>query len=127
MKTVKEIIKWIDTKDERDEAKLKMLVGKVIDRDWKKFKYDEAKYLPMYVKSYSLWTILTDKLFRYLAKIKKQQPTLWRMETTYDNHIVVIELQSTNFQDELFQNELHKYIIRITNNRKTTRKNAKKE
>ena len=50
MKTVKEIKKWIDTKYEHDEAKLKMLVGKVIDRDWKKFKYDESNYLPIYVK-----------------------------------------------------------------------------
>ena len=122
MKTVKEIKKWIDTKESRDEAKLKMLVGEIIDRDWKKFKYDEANYLPMYVKSYSLWTILTDKLFRYLAKIKKQQPTLWRMETVYDNHIITIELQS--FCD---RTDLQKYIIRITNNKRTTRKNIKKE
>ena len=40
MKTVKEIKAWIDTKESRDEATLKQLVGEIIDRDWKKFKYD---------------------------------------------------------------------------------------
>lgn len=123
MKTVKEIIKWIDTKDERDEAKLKMLVGKVIDRDWKKFKYDVNSNLPTYTKIYSLRTILTDKLFRYLSKIKKQRPEIWRMETLYDNHIIVIELQAPSFE----WTGLQKYIIRITNNKRTTRKNTKKE
>ena len=123
MKTVKEIKKWIDAKELRDEEKLKLLVGEIIDRDWKKFKYDESNYLPVYVKVYGFWTILTDKLFRYLTKIKKQHPTLWRMETIYDNHIVVIELQSSGCSEL----ELQKYIIRITNNRKTARKNTKKE
>ena len=125
MKTVKEIKKWIDTKESRDEAKLKMLVGKIIDRDWKKFKCENATHLPAYAKEYSLWTILIDKLFRYLAKLKKQQPVLWRMETLYDNHIVVIELESSIDWAELIP--LQKYIIRITNNKRTTRKNAKKE
>lgn len=121
MKTVKEIKKWIDSKESRDEAKLKLLVGNIIDRDWKKFKYEESSHLPAYAKEYSLWTILTDKLFRYLAKIKKQLPSLCIMETIYDNHIIRIELQSSGDWTNL-----QKYIIRITNNRKT-RKNAKKE
>lgn len=122
MKTVKEIKNWIEAKESRDEAKLKMLVGKIIDHDWKKFKYEESSHLPAYAKEYSLWTILTDKLFRYLSKIKKQLPAVWRMETIYDNHVVVIEIQAPGD----WTNHLQKYIIRITNNRKT-RKNTKKE
>lgn len=124
MKTVKEIKAWIDTKESRDEATLKQLVGEIIDRDWKKFKYDVNSNFPTYTKTYSLRTILTDKLFRYLSKIKKQRPEIWRMETLYDNHIIMIELQTPI---DCGGTNLQKYIIRITNNKRTTRKNTKKE